>query len=321
MLFVVFGHALQTVMRGSPDDSLQLAIRLFQMPALFLISGWFAPQNAIKPLRKDIYQKTLRLLVPTVCWIYLWYALRVVMGIESFSFRGLTSNFLSSGFWFLRELFVIAVVHAILIRLIPPMYTGGGILAIGLCIYAISGWRIEFGLTSIAYYITFYELGFLTHFLKNKYIISTELIDKWFVQIIAAIVLFGSIILYIFMNVKPSGIIRWLCGLGISASVISLGRLLYFNGPRWVIHLCDQTGKNSLAIYAVHWNLLFVPLSCYLVKWLPVVTSGIRYTFAFLTFAIWIGLTFAIIHIVRKCQFLSIVLFGDKWTKNETNKA
>lgn len=112
MLIVVMAHAMQySLLPGEESIIWMRFIRPFQMPILFLISGWamaysFPPRSHSIFLRK----KVKRLFIPYLVWMLICYFIEIFRGFNVFSFEGVCSELLTSDFWFLRALFLIYFV-------------------------------------------------------------------------------------------------------------------------------------------------------------------------------------------------------------------
>lgn len=80
MLIVVFGHSLQVCNGGDPNNPLHLVIRYFQMELLFFISGYVSEWSHSSSLGGAVWSKFLRLGVPYLAWVGLFYLLHVTRG-------------------------------------------------------------------------------------------------------------------------------------------------------------------------------------------------------------------------------------------------
>lgn len=71
-------------------------------------------------------------------------------------------------------------------------------------------------------------------------------------------------------------------------------------------------GRNSLALYAVHWNIFFVFISCYLIDFSKIIEMSFPVA-AFLMFALFTGGSVLLINMAKKFPLLPQLLFGEDW--------
>ena len=96
---VLWGHSLQYLQNGYDffHNRAFEFIYSFHMPLFFMISGFLFRSSLKLNLKDFLYKKSVRLLLPCITWIAVYYILRLLPAMKEFKIPY---------FWFLRELFI-----------------------------------------------------------------------------------------------------------------------------------------------------------------------------------------------------------------------
>lgn len=265
ILIVVIAHAMQYAVLPGEESLLWMRfIRPFQMPLLFLISGWalafsFPPRSNSVFLRK----KVERLFVPYVVWMLVLYALTILSGSKSFSAAGLWQEFTCSEFWFLRALFLNYAVVWIGLLVWSKWFKDkrwGPMMAVimGLVLILLLR-KIDFlRPTANGWFYQWFLTGYLAHFLVNKY---RDKVIPWIAKHAVAIALVSAVVILIlagsvyFCNLSQN-LVAYL-----SIPCICLLVVIYAARiPAFLARLFAHWGVISLSIYAIH-VCLFISVS------------------------------------------------------------
>lgn len=197
MLIVVFGHSIQRCNGMDPSNPVHLIIQAFQMEALIFVSGYAFFCSKQISIKGKLIASIKRLLVPYLVWAVLGAMLIVLFAEGQFSVRWVSYELLTSGFWFLRVLFLIIALFTICFCLIKSKYAS-------MVIFLLASWGMSFipGQGKLFYYSLFFLAGAYLH-IAFKYKLPN----------------------------------------------------LSYNGR--LVKCIEWCGANSLALYAVHWNLCF----------------------------------------------------------------
>lgn len=315
IILVVFAHALQSCTNMVVQDKLQANILLFEMPLMFMISGWtYSFALPIKFPIQAIITKVKRILIPYVCWSIIIFFYNAVISKESVSFGGFIDFLFTSEFWFLRALFVVFVI-----------------CNIGACLYkkivTIMGKKMSMIIGIVTALIFMVLVSFLpglkTTLLGGYFVVGIlvgELYNKcpkrlWWVSIIAFLIYPLSII----YSEKISGITLFvvdkIIGIIGSLAFVLVIKLLSDRFEK-LFNYIGQIGENTLPIYAIHWGLFFVPN---IIKW-----GGIAYIhksaiycriMAIAVSVFWLVLSLCITKLISYSNVLSICLLGKEKRK------
>lgn len=265
ILIVVIAHAMQYAVLPGEESLLWMRfIRPFQMPLLFLISGWalafsFPPRSNSVFLRKKIE----RLFVPYVVWMLVMYAISVLSGSGDFSIAGLWHEFVESDFWFLRALFLnYAVVWIGLLvwsKWFKEKKWGPMVVVIMGLVLVLLLRKIDLlRPTANGWFYQWFLTGYLAHVFVNKY---RDRVALWMakhgvrVAMVSAVILVALVVSVYFCNLSQNLVaylsIPCICLL----VVICVDRI-----PAFFSRLLAHWGVISLSIYAIHF-CLFISVS------------------------------------------------------------
>ncbi len=265
ILIVVIAHAMQ--FSALPEEESLLwarFIRPFQMPLLFMISGWalafsFPPRSNSVFLRK----KAERLFVPYVVWMLVLYAVEILLGSKSFSMAGLWDEFIKSDFWFLRALFVnyLAVWVGLLVwnKWFKEKKWGPLVVVImGLVVVLLLRKIDLLRPTANGWFYQWFLTGYLVHVFANK---NRDRVVLWLtkysgiIALVSAVVLLTLAVSVYFCNLSQN-LVAYL-----SIPCICLLVVIYADCiPALLSRLFAHWGAISLSIYAIH-SCLFITVS------------------------------------------------------------
>lgn len=252
---VVLGHALQKVYGYYPVIDARWVILSFQMELFFGISGYVAHLGV-----SGLKRKTLRLMIPYTLWIAMSIAYGMYTGNFDFSMPTLWRYIVVHEFWFLRELFLVSLIWAIGTELVGKLKKACDkipmlliVLVVVLLMLGMSMFcQFVLGQRLLTWYCGCYAVGYAIRHLACASTMRHKLVRN---GVGALALVFPLMLIYI------SAIRDWFLGtylIGLSAICFSI----------WISKAISQTdnlvqswlsfcGKESLAIYALHWWLLF----------------------------------------------------------------
>lgn len=146
IFMVVMGHVLTMCIRDIDAATIFKIIGEVHMPLFFFISGWFTYKTAEdgRIRRPDLRQRTMQLLVPMVIVSSLWVLYFPGSGLRSplpEGFDGLWTSEYKNGYWFTPVLFVIMALYALLAPAILRIKRGGlavtASIVIAIVLYAV----------------------------------------------------------------------------------------------------------------------------------------------------------------------------------------
>lgn len=322
MLIVVIGHAIQiSILDGQGSFLWERVILVFQMPFLFLISGYcagfsFPTTNICRVLKK----KVLRLFLPYCAWAFVYYLITFVCNESiqtSFTLSAIFEELFSSDFWFLRHLFVYFCIISLSNLVVNLFKISNRIFIFSLCIGASTGivWLLRNSIVlnqtkSIQHYMWFL-VGYLW-FQIVKYVKVHDQVSfnrvkrKWniYVKFFVGVIVLLSIIY----------IIKYPCPEYVACSVyilcctycVCVGKRFI---PKKAKEFLKGIGTNTLPIYAIHWCLLFAPFLAkgyYKVFW-----SGVP---AFIKYSIitilWLVICYGIMTALKMFTVTKVIFLG-----------
>ena len=264
MLIVVFGHSLQVCNGGDPTNPLHLVIRCFQMELLFFISGYVSGWSRPGSLGGALWSRFLRLGVPYLAWVVLFYLLHIVLVRDQFAVGTFLLDLACSGFWFLRVLLIISVFHCLWSRMCCRY--AKFLSAIG--IFGLSAWLSSFpGEEYLFRFVIAFAAGVLAH---------------------------------------ETNILKFVDRISCNCPFL-----------KWV-------GRNSLAIYAVHWNVLF----CHFPSWrlglgriIDNQDTSLIYMRASVVCLCWLIYTCGFILLAKRIYLFPQIFFGERFQGGSVQSA
>ena len=265
IISVVIGHAIQVNLMDGDKCLIWSLILAYEMPLLFMLSGYSAGYSyPIDNLSQFIKKKVWRLLVPYIAWTTVYYILECIFLFEDMQkgVIGLFLEYLSSAFWFLRELFLFYVIIWI-IGMVKKRFEidffeiDSVILSIIMIPLVFVCSKISIFSKSLSvYYYVWFVIGYMLYFLFKK----RRMTELWniiknsrIVWNTAYCVLSLTLILGIYLNISD----KWIAFIAI-LFLFTVSKLLEMYGKSCcIVKLLEKLGQNTLPIYAIHWCLLF----------------------------------------------------------------
>lgn len=282
IFFVVLTHVLQ-YLRVSDDlfsSFYYNFIWLFQMPAFFIVSGYFSKLQVENITKKSMALKILKRAFNYIVPFFMWLILSCVIYKQS-----ILSSFLSSiidpteQLWFLSTIFIMVLVS----YFIQFLFKNKKIIFSLVCFFVIfiffyilcfilknGKMNNIFGIKQLAFYFPFFILGLLCNYFKFKS--KLEKVDPIHSSLIFIIVLF---FIFLLIKIFKNGIyyfddtsilhllVRYSGGIASSFCVYYLCHLV--SKFKAAIHL-SKLGKYTLEIYFFHLlviKLFYINLSNY----------------------------------------------------------
>lgn len=331
ILLVVMGHVLIMGIHQIDKAFLFKLIDKLHMPLFFFISGYFTfKMSENKVVLPNLWARFKQLIIPFICVSLLWILYFPYSGIESplnSTLIGLYGDVWKNGYWFTLCLFEIILIYYLFAGISNKINNRYICLTLFIASYITLNFICNvydnsvIGYLSVELVVKFlpiFMIGALAHKYKEKfdYIISNSAIFTF-------AILIGSITIYYacyFWEFPPTLIhfeilFSVLCHIAlivIAFNVIKPWCQTEFakDKPSWIIRKLKLIGRESLAIYLLHYFFLF-PMT-----WLrqPMIEMGLGFTpliaVSLLTAIVIITITLGVSHIISKSKSLSLLLLG-----------
>ena len=331
ILLVVMGHVLIMGIHHLDKAFLFKLIDKLHMPLFFFISGYFTfKMRESKVVLPNLWARFKQLIIPFICVSSLWILYFPHSGLESplnATFIGLYCDVWKNGYWFTLCLFELILIYYlcagisnkinniyICLTLFIASFTALTVICNIYDNHIISYLSIEL----VVKFMPIFMLGSLAHKYKEKFdnIISNS-------TIFTLTILIGSITIYYacYFWEFPESLTHFeilftiLCHISLIVIVFNVVKpwcQAEFDGekPSWIIRKLQLIGRESLAIYLLHYFFLF-PMT-----WLrqPMIDMGLGFTplivVSLLTAIVIITLTLGVSHIISKSKSFSLLLLG-----------
>ena len=256
MLMVVYSHVLTFAMGGIVPSALGEFMRVIMLPLFFFISGFCAYKDTMHFSRSNFMEQILSkirsILIPTIIMFLLF------MVYSHNNILHYATSYDKSGYWFTWVLFQVLVIYYL------TVYVAGKInnvylKIIVICFPLVVMWlfahsigfsnelSVIFEWVKLKQYYVFFLVGvFLRQF--EPYVI--KFIERPFVNLLLFII---SVLSYIVVG----------GGNVLVFSILILWYLFYSMNSwmiepfRWFVNTLSLIGKNTLAVYFIHFFLLF----------------------------------------------------------------
>lgn len=317
IIMVVLGHAIQATMMNGDRSWLWEIIKSFQMPLLFLVSGFtagFSYPKVYKDHFMFIHKKIKRLLIPYIAWEMIHYLLVCCTGTayRTFGFSSFLYEFFVSDFWFLRYLFMFFLVlwgcNELWLTLHLSHELSGVILIVSTGLILILD-KVPVVTESVSLMHWFYfVLGWLFYQALQsnaaKFIHNNKVANKMVITVsFCGVVVCGYVI-------ASKLLVSLLMGIPMTVFCFVF---LYYSFGFLKNRMCKGLvwlGRSTLLIYAIHWCVLFSPLwrINFYTKFLGMFPLSVR---VFLVFTIWLGISIGGTWGIRQKKILKKVLAGE----------
>lgn len=332
ILLVVMGHVMIMGIHQIDRAFLFKLISRIHMPLFFFISGYFCYKTTTdgKIIIPNIISKAKQLLIPFFCVSTLWIYYFPHSGIESplnSTWSGLYSDVWKNGYWFTFTLFELICIYSSIITILNKLKNSliQVVVLIMLCVsvyfislYIDSEINSILSLSLVVQYMPIFFVGIIAKkynktfnsLLTNNISITTALIlgsilmyytcyywefpiDSLFTLEFATILVQISVVLVFLSVIKP------LCESEFSKE----------NPPKY-LKILEYFGKESLAIYLLHYFFLF-PMTAFRQ---PLIDMGLGFTplliISMVTAIVIIAIVLCVKSILCRSKLLSILLLG-----------
>lgn len=259
ILFVVFGHAIQSANAMLPYDPVLNVIMTFWMPLFFLISGYASGYGSYPGFLKGLRSLMMRLGLPYVIWAEVVY----LMSVAFFGTKvGVAENWnalLQSGFWFLRillEVKMMFLVYQSVARRVKGVFFAEAVAI--LAAVAFGGVLSALGQSSVFHYAPLFALGYVANRVRGY--VSSRDVGAMAVACILCFCCGIGLMNVGVENLFVSGLVDK--GMAIAGSVTVVVMTGFLCQIKLVDRALQVLGRWSLAIYAVHWCLCSI-LMCF----------------------------------------------------------
>lgn len=313
MFIVVLAHAMQHSLLPGEESILWMRfIRPFQMPILFLISGWamafsFPPKSHAVFIRK----KSERLLLPYLVWMLIFYMICITDGSNVFTFNNLWREVIGSDFWFLRALFfnyLVIWIGVLVLEKWRIQSKWGPVITVVLGLVAVLLIRKidAFRPTANGWFYQWFLTGYLAHVFSDHYRDRVRaFMNRYKVRIglICGVLLITMACLVYLWDISQN-LVAYVTIPCICFVVIGFSRIL----PPFISKLLSHWGAISLGIYAIHWCLFAKSAS-----WFAKVVPNCPYVIRVLALtAVWMLGCEILIRIFKKTKVTRYFLLGER---------
>lgn len=307
ILLVVFGHAMQRCTDMVPTHPLQILLATFWMPLFFIIAGFSEGLSCGTSLTK----KAKKLLLPYFVWTQILYVHELWCG-AGYSVGGHLEATFCSQFWFLRLLFAIWLpvwaFRTLFVRLPEGLPRALRVaLAAGGSAVALVGVANIPGCCSVVHYIPLFLLGVL---IERTYARIDQKMRLGVVAILS-FVYFVQCVWVCSHDMKISWVLdksMALTGSAFALAVVCLG-FSRLKRDGCACRFLMYAGRNSLALYALHWCLFFWLGLLSVPQWFGRCETLIA---ACGVFVIWCGLSVVLDCLLSRVLLLRVFLLGKK---------
>ena len=274
IILVVMGHVMYFGIHNIDKAFILKFLDKLHMPLFFFISGYFSYKiSNNKIIFPNIYSRFKQLIIPFLCVSTLWIYYFPHSGIKSplnASWEGLYSDVWKNGYWFTLTLFELILIYCTIVPLFNRIRNVAFQIAIVAVLYAIIGVFTTIGGASINASI---GLPLIYQFLPIFFtgIFARKCTDKFNAVVtnniaITTSILLGGFLLYYacyfweFPQI-PYSIVEFATSLAHIAMVIVAFSVIKpwsekeftTESPSKIIKLLQYIGKESLAIYLLHY--------------------------------------------------------------------
>lgn len=264
IFFVLWGHSIQCIAgdEGFFSNWMIKFIYSFHMPLFMMISGYLFFRTSQRSFLTILKDRLISLGIPFVIWNFLLYIRKCAFDILTthiiqFSFSEML-NALVSGLWFLRSLFIITMLTAMIVKLCKKYK----------CVISLATWMCLILLNSLvgdhtADLFPFFILGFVVA--ENKKLFASINKYRFVAYSVFAILLIGvkeQYFVYVsginpftsdygFMQQIWFDFYRLLIGVVGSLSIVLFLKRTYQCGAKSIERFFTTLGHNTLQIYVM----------------------------------------------------------------------
>lgn len=312
IIIVVFGHAMMVSVPEGTRTLTMSIIQSFQMPLMFLVSGFTIDYVYPSPnIKRFLIKKIKRLLIPYLVWETFHYIICCILVPEykAFCITGFFREIMVSDFWFLRELFVLYLI-------------------VGLCNFVYNKQKkvqakmiillslpVTYLLTKLSLMNQSVSLWYTLWFVGGYYLsLTKDTIEFYLVtKMSRPLVFLGGVfvILLVAFGVKN----EYLPNKEACTILCFLVLVMCYKGNEMqhtrIIDRITALGKNTLPIYAIHWCILFsvfwrMEIYNILIGKLPSLLTACCIS------GIWLAVCQEIIFVLKRSKWSRKLLLGEK---------
>lgn len=331
IFLVVMGHVLTMCIRDIDRTLLFKIIGQVHMPLFFFISGYFTYKAATTP---RIGRRFTQLIIPGIAVGLLWMLYFPHSGLQSplvMTFEGMWCTPFKNGYWFTITLFEIIAIYAAITLILRRSDFFRSMLLTALCVWIILvalqltlGDLLIFRLMSlelVAAYFPAFMAGVLARRSDGCFIESCLNPKVYTTALLAAgVLLYIQMYPWEFSRFHPLVFTVSAPALHIALAIVGIALVKPWSecalapdgtaGERKVAMTWEYIGKNSLAVYLLHYFFLF-PM-----PWLrePLREMGLdivpAFTVAFIAASLIVAMTLLANYIISRSPVLARLLTG-----------
>lgn len=329
---VVMGHVLIMGIHHLDRAFIFKLIGETHMPLFFFISGYFSYKVVgEKVALPNLWSRFKQLIIPFVCVSALWVYYFPHSGLQSplnSTFSGLYCDFSKNGYWFTPCLFGIMVMYAMIVLVLRKINkTWAQVVCIMIIWIALQYFASPLlpktisNVIGVELILRFYPIFFIGVYARKYSQQFQEIITDSRCVTLALII--GGIVLYylcyfwefkfIPSQIRPIALVIYHILITIVVFAIIKpwsDKEFSDNCSSWIARTLEYMGKESLAIYLLHYFFLF-PMTALR---RPLIDMGLGFVpllvVSFLTAAAIIAVTLGVKSIIAKSRLLSMLLLG-----------
>lgn len=285
-------------------------IGISNMGLFFFISGYLmvitCKWSGFKESVHFIFKKIRTLIFPLISWGILLPAFVFQNKWHTVSWESFVSEWKDPHLWFLLTLFGYSILFAIYrlvkvrLRYYNVIYGGGILVVFQLALLLI--WKMSGDFTLATLYWIYFTSGIIIaeckweRFLENKYLLSGS-----FVTLLLVVCFWTS-----GETSVKNILIKIVCTFSIILLVYNVCKNMQFY--RYIDLFLQLCGRESIAIYAVHWLFLKIVITPVLLPQNELIGLGVTSIFAVL-----VSIVCIYIHrLVKMMPIVKMILFGEK---------
>lgn len=318
-MIVVIGHAIQAnLVDGETCFVWSELILEFQMPLLFLVSGYtagfsFPSQNSNAFIKK----KVVRLFVPYLSWAILHYFLEVILleNYRKFAVLDFLKELFVSAFWFLRMLFLFFIVMWLcdlvlhLFHIEKNKILVMGILIVSSVSMIIIGKIPLLSKSASVWYYLWFVSGYILYAVTKNGNLDAIFRNQLCRSISATISL--GLMVFVVVALQKKAISPKIVTIVFTCGIPTLLWAVEQYIPQTARRRLEELGKNTLPIYAIHWCLLFSLL--WEVDFYTKCFGKLSLAFSSIfTSVIWVIVSVLMVNLFRKNKVTKTLLLGEE---------
>ena len=331
ILIVVMGHVMIFGIHKIDSAFIFKLTEKLHMPLFFFISGYFTYKLVDgKIILPNIISRFKQLIIPFFCVSTLWIYYFPHSGIESplnSTWHGLYTDYWKNGYWFTLCLFEMILLYGALVPLFNRVKSTLSQILLVMVVYVAIGLCTRIGNPCVNAYLGMPLLFqflpiFFVGVLAKKYSSKFNAILTNNIAITTSILLGGFLLYYVCYYWKfpllPHFVVEIVTSIVHIAVVLIVFSVIkpwcehefIKENPSRVIQILQYIGKESLAIYLLHYFFLF-PMTALRQ---PMIDMGLQFVPFFIislvVSSVIIAISLGVKSIIEKSKLLSLLLLG-----------